>query len=403
MQKALGGSLAATDEAPHPEIEESVRPLPSDLLLIDNTKLGAFKRSPRLFYYEHIRCWKPEGGVRYPLVRGSGWSLAMDAIWSALCQTPDGKPSPTHDMPVEDIAQLGWDTFRNHWIDETEEDPEDYGAEMQRSLYSNSPHIIREMLLNYAAQRADWLNERRLLGVEIPLVIKMPMASRTVGAKVLYACRLDKLIAEGNDHIYWVDHKTTGLTQRGGGFKQSWLDGWNPNPQADGYTFAGRQIYGKRFSGGLIDAALCHGSNHETFTLLPVDSQFAMLQQWQNAAEYHLWYLFMELQELSDWEATEKAKRRNVYMPTFPCDGASCVGMYGDCPYRDICRTHANPHALKEPPIDYIVDEWAPFKGLSLDGSDEQAVVDHRLFGGGDLARAEHFMNTGVDDADQDA
>jgi hypothetical protein len=51
--------------------------------LYDNTRIKDFRQCARMFYYRHVRNWKPEED-RLPLIFGGAWHAAMDVVWTEL-------------------------------------------------------------------------------------------------------------------------------------------------------------------------------------------------------------------------------------------------------------------------------------------------------------------------------
>ena len=389
MKMKMGGFRPPSLQAPHPQKIEKVSkpsdPLPSNIVVIDNTLLGDVKKSLRVAYFKHVRGWVPDRPNKPALVRGSGWSLAMDHIWQRLCLDPRGKSPTTNRMDTVELGEEAWSIYCQHWIEELEIDPRELGPEQYKLYGYDAPLIIRNMLFNYINQRRSWLQRIRLIGVETPVVVPLCIDEEVVGNKTIYyGSKIDKIFANGpGTEFGWVDHKTTSSAVKGGsGLRTDWVDKWNPNPQADGYNYSQFIVHGKAFTGGLIDAALCHRENNECFTLINCDVSQPQLDCWMNATNFYTQIFLQQLKELEDLRDNGGVKVTTA-MPVFACDGGSCAGQFGGCSYRTLCRQRANPEQWDEPPPGYIADRWGPF----------DTVVDHTVFGGKELAQALAYMN----------
>ena len=129
---------------------------------------------------------------------------------------------------------------------------------------------------------------------------------------IIYCGHLDRLVEYGNA-IYIQDQKTTGSTITG-----RYFDGYNPDSQMSGYTFAGKALFGLPIKGIMIDAvqiAVGFSRFERGFTFRTEDQ----LNEWYDNSMYHI-------------EKARQATRDNY----FPMNPSAC-GLFGGCEFRHIC------------------------------------------------------------------
>jgi len=239
-----------------------------------------------------------------------------------------------------DLRDLAYAAFLEKW--EEEGLPAELTIEQQAQFGTRTPGIARAMLHEYIKARRKILLECNVLAIEQPFAVPMP------GTNTWYIGKLDKVIEFQGAKII-VEHKTTALYKKDGGFQDSYITGWYSDAQVKGYQFAGELFY-PGLSQIWIDAALAHKTVHDQFRFIPVQHNFQMLQEWA--------------EDTADWiRRVEHDIQRN----RFPKNENSCMGKYGPCGMLDICRTTAQPEKLTAPPDGYIVEKWEPFDVLGLD------------------------------------
>lgn len=129
---------------------------------------------------------------------------------------------------------------------------------------------------------------------------------------IVYCGHLDRLVEYGGHH-YVQDQKTTGST-----ITSRFFDGFNPDSQMSGYTFAGKALFGIPVKGVMIDGAqIAVGFTRfeRGFTFRSEDQ----LNEWYDNSMYHI-------------TRAQQATRDNY----FPLNPSSC-GNYGGCEFRHIC------------------------------------------------------------------
>lgn len=129
---------------------------------------------------------------------------------------------------------------------------------------------------------------------------------------IIYCGHLDRLVEYGNN-IYIQDQKTTQST-----ITSRYFDGYNPDSQMSGYTFAGKSVFQLPIKGIMIDAAqIAVGfTRFERGFSFRTDDQ---LNEWYDHSMHYI-------------ERARQATRDNY----FPLNPSSC-SQYGGCEFRHIC------------------------------------------------------------------
>ena len=294
----------------------------------DNTMLSCYKDCPQKFYLRHKRDWRREG-TGLALVFGSSWHVAMDVVWTFAKQVPHAE-----------LRDLAYAAFMEEWI--AGGLPAELTIEQLDQFKTRTPGIAREMLHNYILDRWKILQNCELLACEQPFAVPLP------GTNTWYIGRLDKVIKLNGEKLI-VEHKTTAIYQKDGGFQHNYLMSWHNDSQVKGYQFAG-SLYFPGLSQVWVDAALAHKTVHDAFRFIPIQHNFEMLREWTR--------------DTAEWVARVEG---DLAKDNFPKNENNCMGKYGACSYLDICRTTAQPSTLTEPPEGFIVEKWEPFDILKLD------------------------------------
>lgn len=264
-----------------------------------------------------------------PLVFGSSWHASMDTVWKNA-----------KDFNQRDLRAYAILKFLETW-EAGGMDP-NMDLEAIEKYSPRTPAVAEEMLLHYIDQRWSVLQNCELIACEQPFAVPLP------GVKdVWYVGRLDKVIHH-QGQILVIEHKTTSEYKIDGGFRQTYIEGWDMDSQVKGYEYGAALYFGAEQV--WIDAALVHKKVHDKFRFIPVSHQRSMLDEW--------------IRSTVEWVNRVEADRRVGY---FPKNENSCVGKYGPCQFTDICRTCAEPEKLSEIPYGYIVEKWTPFETLGLD------------------------------------
>ena len=303
----------------------------------DNTRIGAFKSCPRLYYLRHKLHLVPQG-TAMALCFGLAWHEAMDVVWTMLNagKNPDEVLKP---------AMVKW---KEKWEEEGLEFMPDLATQEKYGI--RTPGIAAEMLYNYMVERRDFIQTVKLLSVEQPFAVDL----YDDGTAIKYIGRLDKVVRHPQHGTVIIEHKTTSAYSKASGFRSDYVQSWSPNSQIDGYLHAGHMLYGD-ISGVWIDAALVHKTVHNKFRFIPIDRQFEQLDVW--------------LHETRDWIERiedEGSKQDRSSYGGYPKNTGSCY-MYAGCAYRDICKFVPKPSDRKGSFDGYSVSKWEPFDILKIE------------------------------------
>lgn len=310
----------------------------------DNTRISSYKECPRKYFLRHKRNLVREG-LSAALLFGLGWHDAQDSIWTML------NAGKTTD---EEVLKAGMRQFNETWVHEGGPNPLDLTISQRDNLAPRTPEIAAEMMYNYIRTRKGFIQDCELLGVEVPFAVPIYEDE----SPVMYIGRLDKVIKHLQYGIIVIEHKTTAWYAKATGFRKDYLEGFSPNSQVDGYIHAGHMIYGEKVSGVWVDAALVHKTEHNRFRFIPIDRQFAMIDQWLH--ETRDWIDRIELEE----DVNPTAKRPDY--EGFPKNTGAC-NIYAGCSYRDLCKFYARPSLIPDRPPGFKVEKWQPFDILKIE------------------------------------
>lgn len=294
----------------------------------DNTRISDFRTCPRYFYYRHVRYWTTPV-VSSALAFGSGWHAAMDSIWQG--------------GTTEEAAEAWSNLMIENGIDI-------YSPEYGLSDF-RTEGTLREMLNNYVETRRDFLGSIQVLQVEHPFAVPIEEA-----VKVFYVGRLDKVFKR-KARTYIIDHKTTSLYAKAGGFRPLWLNSFSPNSQIDGYSYAGHLLYPDDFKAVWIDGALVYKTVHDAFIFLPLERSSSMLELWLEETTYWIAQIMENLKHLEEVQQEVPA----TVLDCFPRNAPNSCSQYGrECLYKEICSSIPNPETI-ETPSDFTERKWEPF------------------------------------------
>ena len=306
---------------------------------LDNTKISSYKDCPRKYFLRHILDWTTTG-TALPLVFGSSWHSAMDIIW--VHATKMGK---------NELIQAAMAAFAEKW----EEEGMSYDLDMEQILAftPRTPQVAEEMLHAYIDERWPVLSNCTILAAEGPFAVPLPGFDKT-----WYVGRLDKAI-EYNGMKLVIEHKTTTIYKKDGGFQSAYIEGWYSDAQVKGYQY-GAGLYYPGLNQVWVDAALVHKTVHDKFRFVPVNHSFPIIQEWIHDTE--AW-----IKQMQDDEHKFRSAGDKLTPGVFKKNENNCFGKFGSCPFLDVCRTTADPSVLVEPPDRYVVEKWEPFITLGID------------------------------------
>lgn len=318
----------------------------------DNTRISEFRTCPRKFFYRHVMDWVGIG-FSPPLLFGSSWHAAMDAVWETMSDRKNAQS-----LNTESVANIGHSAFMSEWLSGGGPEIDDINEDWQYKLGFRNPMVALEMLYGYVDARRPLFQREsfKLLAIEQPFAVPLDPEDDTL----FYVGRLDKVF-EVKEGIMIGEHKTTSLYAKAGGFRSMFLDSFSPNSQVDGYLHAARILYGDRLKSCWIDASLVHKTQHDFFKIVPIERQFSQLEAW-------LWETRLWIDEIeAHWERLkEPGIEKLKYMPAFPKNTGACQDFARNCTYIDLCKMWPNPVA-RDLPDGYNKEHWSPFERLGLD------------------------------------
>jgi hypothetical protein len=323
----------------------------------DNTRVSEFRTCQRKFFYRHVMDWASVGFAP-PLLFGSSWHAAMDAIWETM-----GDKKNAQSLGTEEVAHVGYDAFMKEWVEGGGPEVDDINEDWEYKLGFRNPMVALEMLYGYVDERRPLFQRDsfELISIEQPFAVPLDPEDDTL----FYVGRFDKVfrVKEG---IIIGEHKTTSLYAKVGGFRPMFIDSFSPNSQVDGYLHAARVLYGTEVKSCWIDAALVHKTEHDFFKIIPIERQFAQLDAWLWETRSWIdgieanWARVLEKSPEGDFDMRE-AK----YMAAFPKNTNACQDFARNCPYIDLCKMIPNPLG-RDTPAGFANEHWSPFDRLDL-------------------------------------
>jgi hypothetical protein len=323
------------------------------LTLYDNSRLRDHRKCNRYFYWRHRR-HLTRSGPNPAADFGSCWSAAQDVIW----------PGVKRGLDNATLVEVGLQAFINEWTGKYNHPLlEDMNDDQVYEFKFRHEQTAAAMLQNYVERRRKFIEDIEILGIERPFAVPLYSDDPTKFA----IGKIDKEI-RWNGGVWGLDHKSTSLYRKDGGFDSSWLDDWHMRSQMDQYMHSLKMRYGREAKGILIDAALVHAKVNDAFQFIPIDKATSHLTSW-------LWEVHHEIAviESNDRNLAEHRRQHDAgtvdydFMPAFPKNDNSCIAFMKPCPYVDLCRSTADPE--DEPdyvPEGYVVKKWEPFDELKL-------------------------------------
>ena len=310
----------------------------------DNTRISDYKTCPRKFELRHELDLVHEG-TPLALTNGLCWHDAMDVVWTMVnARKPD---------------EVVLEAAMKRWINTWKEWGMPYPLEIhqQEKFAPRTPMIAAEMLVNYISQRGDFIRACEIIAVEQPFAVKLYPDD----TPIRYIGRFDKVVRHPQHGILLIEHKTSSMYSKASGLRTDYIQSWSPNSQIDGYLHAANMLY-ENVRGIWVDAALVHKTVHNVFKFIPIERQFAQLDQW--------------LHETRDWITRIEDERARKDQPTsgeqttdyggFPKNTGNC-NMYAGCSYRDLCKFHPNTQSILENHSGYKEEHWEPFDILKIE------------------------------------
>lgn len=337
-----------------------MNPFPS---LYSFSQISTFNTCNRKHYLSYIRRWRSDTDAP-ALAFGSAWGKAMDKVW-ATCA---GHPQEVIEANRDDVIELALQSFVDQWTERGMPHPSDMDLDKTQELLPRTPGVARDMLSHYILTRARFFSEIELLSVEQPFVIPCSPGDSTR----FYVGLMDKVYRFHRDNrVYTCDHKTTSAYAKVGHFRSSFLEGFNPNAQMDGYQYALQYLYGEEAKHIMVDAALVHKTVHDGFRFIPVYPSPDLLNSW-------LWELHdsIDKKETEETRLDESIELSVPFMTSFPRNTSACHH-YSGCQFLDVCKAVSDPRKVKQPPPGFLEDTTTTAERLGISIEKLQAAIDN--------------------------
>lgn len=275
----------------------------------DYTSMADFLYCRRMYDLRHNKGWKinkPATALSF----GGAIGKALDSWYT--------------DKEVDKAIQI----FKENYTEDTEDDKRTY-------------RLGEWILKNYDKRYQDqpW----KLISRELEFSVPLPNGNNLIG-------RIDKVV-DWNGAVWGVDHKTT--SQLGPQF----FNFSEPNLQFMGYSYA-LIAKGYDVKGFVVDAILvAKGLIPQTSSLgkpIPPSTSLTPL------ARYDIYH---KPEHIAEWlDSVQKiqadikqCEETNTWYPNF----TSCVGKYGDCQFRKVCKEEEK-YRQKILEMDYTIEFWNP-------------------------------------------
>lgn len=300
----------------------------------DATKIKAFMKCPRFYFYSYVLGWRPEEPSIH-LVFGSAWHEAMEYLM-------------LHGLSAESI-EGAYSLFETEY----------------RKTYDPSMDLLNEPKTPANALRALVLYARNYKNDHLDFeVLHTEVAgSVLIGDDPLFF-KIDTVVRDKvTGRISSLEHKTTTS------FSSFWLHQWRQNFQVGTYTYALRTWYSNENVDGVIingamikppprvklNGELYANSRDCEFQRVPARMNETKVNDWVSQAAYWLAYIKAEFEALASCHPDDDVMR------AFPKVTESCTQYGKPCPYIDFCVSQPNPLRYgNEVPIGMAVEHWDP-------------------------------------------
>ncbi len=329
------------------------------IITLDNTKLSNYRRCPRFFLLARHLGWV--GIEQKPaLVFGGAMHEGMAFILRNY-----------KEMDKDELLIKACDAFDIEWVTR--------GYPLDDSLFFDQiapriPGNAHEMLQNWYEQYQGWLSQIEVIEVEQPFAIRLfpkftcpycdHVHEKTYWEDNTNCAKCNALLTElfivgrrdatykYQGSIWCLEHKTSSMYKKDGGFMASFVNSFRLDSQVDSYTYTAKLVFGPTVQGVTINALSTNKyAKNKVFNQYAQSRTDEALFAWYREACYWSSHL------LRDLEIGPEVFHRNM---------EGCQNQYGFCEYQDICRFYQSPWELEYPPIGYKVEFWEPFNQEEL-------------------------------------
>jgi len=289
--------------------------------VLDATKLNAFQRCPRFFFYQYVLGWRPDA-PQLALIFGIAWHEAMEVFY---------REKSWNKGTVDRAYDAFMGTYRKDYdeLDDEGNRPKDPGT-AYKALHHYADHFRGE--------------EAVALFVEVPGTVPI-FPDKQIHFKI-------DTIMQGPEGIFCREHKTSGQDTKAG------RDTWHTAIQPKIYNhalvchFGMEKVFGTKVTITFFRKTL----STDTVEVLCRDTP-DMMEDW-------LWGMQYKVRELeSNHLALSKCSPADLILEAFPKRETSCTMWNRPCPFLDYCTAWPNPlQSCETPPVGMVEEHWDPRK-----------------------------------------
>ena len=306
----------------------------------DSSKLEAFQRCNRYYFYRYVLGWHPDTPAQ-DLFFGEAWHRAREVQLL---------------LGYDKIAEA-YEAFEAYY--------RKYVAPEDDIIYRpKEPAAVLAALIKLNAEYYHDLNENEVVVLDGEKMTEIAGTVPVSESQVLHY-RMDSIMRNHDSgKVFSWDHKTTSERYING---RQWGDQFYLSLQNGTYThclyclFPIEEVLGIEFY-GVGFAYLSRGSanrgpgHHATFRKVPAFKDPTQMNSWLWTVNNLLGAIDVEMDELTH------CKESDSTLTAFPMNGTSCTD-YRSCEFHDYCLAWQNPlQQAYEPPLGFTEEYWDPSK-----------------------------------------
>jgi len=307
----------------------------TDINTFSNSRLNVIRSCYRKYYLSYILGWTREGFSPAPAF-GKAFHDALDNFFNCL---KNNEKHYAFNDTLEELPEI----WENSGLPT---DPFE-----QDSLGFRNYENLVAILTHWYDSNLNWLELIEPIASEKEFIVDFQDLNFLIGKLDL----VYRLKADGK--IYILEHKTSSSYAKDYGLQYKAIHNWQDDPQVHQYAYAGRMLYGSDFGGITMNLNLVHKTVRKTIRqpILFIDES---LEDWYNATQFYINQVL----------PGELITNENAWTNNFPKNQSTCWGMYGSCPYLNICRTCL--------PIESFDKDSIPEGFIQKDGSKGLIISD---------------------------
>jgi len=310
-----------------------------DVNVIDSTKYKSYISCERMFFYEYVLGWQPQGSSIH-LDFGTAMHKAYEVFWT------EGYGE------IKNAYQAFMDSFTKKFPDSDEWELY-HPKTPSRALMALIAYSYYYESIDSQYTVAHWDNQPLIeIGGKITLTESTDLAFK-----------MDVVLEDSSGHIRARDLKT------GAPFR-NWQNQFDLAPQSGSYshvlfcTNPPEVVEGVEYDGLLFKKTVpAKTPTHPEDCLRHFE--FVRHLVHYSREQMNLWYhkMVTRLNMMrEDFEILSNESERSPFMTSFPMREKDCHSFYGrECMWKDFCANWMNPlKHVSEPPIGFEVRHWNP-------------------------------------------